>query len=123
MPDDDATVEWSANDARPIPVATIRIPQQRFDSRAQMEFAEAISFNPWRVTAEHAPLGRINFLRGAVYGAVATLRQQRLGAAWPPPALHDWSYFANSLLARKGSMPASRADPAPRADPASSIPP
>lgn len=98
MPVDDPTIDWPVTDSRPIPVATIRIPRQRFEAREQMGFAESISFNPWRVMAEHAPLGRINQLRLSVYTAVASLRHQLGGVTSPPPALHDWDQCASSIL-------------------------
>jgi hypothetical protein len=75
MPIDDPTVEWSESDARPIPVATIRIPAQRFDTPAQLQRAETITFNPWRVTQDHEPLGRFNLLRREIYKAVAAQRE------------------------------------------------
>jgi hypothetical protein len=96
MPDDDPVVLWSTNDSRPIPVATIRIFRQRFNHRDQMAFAEAISFNPWRVTAEHAPIGRVNELRREVYAAAAALRHELSGAP-AGPLSKEWNRFGSII--------------------------
>ncbi|MGH7787690.1 MAG: catalase [Candidatus Binatia bacterium] len=77
MPADDPTVEWSESDARAIPVATIRILKPPADASDPLQLlrAETITFNPWRVTQDHAPLGRFNLLRREIYKAIAAQRQ------------------------------------------------
>jgi hypothetical protein len=62
-----------------IPVAKIRIPKQRFDSLAQLQFADILTFNPWHCLAEHRPLGNINRSRKALYYETSRLRQERNG--------------------------------------------
>jgi hypothetical protein len=74
MPIEDASVEWSA-DASPFqPVATLRIPSQRFDSPDQVARCEAMSFNPWHALVEHRPLGSMNRVRRQIYEAMSAFR-------------------------------------------------
>ena len=75
---DDAAITW---DAPLVQVAEIEIPVQRFDSPAQMDFAETISFNPWHALEAHRPCGAINEARRAIYLATAAARR---GNALPP---------------------------------------
>jgi hypothetical protein len=58
----------------------LRLPRQRFDSDAQLAFADNLRFNPWHALAEHRPLGSSNRVRGRVYLEMARLRQQMNGA-------------------------------------------
>jgi hypothetical protein len=53
----------------------LRIPQQKFDSPAQLDFAKRLSYNPWHCLAEHRPLGNQNRARRRMYLTLATLRQ------------------------------------------------
>jgi hypothetical protein len=63
-PIEDPTVQWSGPF---IALATLDI-KQRADGLPLLESSgEALSFNPWRVTAEHRPLGWANRLRQLVY--------------------------------------------------------
>jgi hypothetical protein len=55
-------------------VATLRLPRQRFDSPAQMEFAKRLSYNPWHTIAEHRPLGNQSRARRRMYWELAKLR-------------------------------------------------
>jgi hypothetical protein len=48
-------------------VAKLRIPQQDISGEDNLEKMDALSFTPWRVTAEHAPLGNIMRARKEVY--------------------------------------------------------
>jgi hypothetical protein len=63
-PVDDATVEWKST---PIKIATITIAPQTFDSAAQMEFCERLSYTPWHCLPVHQPLGSINRARKTIY--------------------------------------------------------
>jgi hypothetical protein len=63
-PIEDASVEWRGP---VVPVATLVI--DRVDAVVTESSGEALSFNPWRVLAEHKPLGWVNRVRQAVYRA------------------------------------------------------
>ena len=52
---------------RCIPVATLRIPRQNFDSPEQLAFARNLSFNPWHCIPEHRPLGNQSRARRRMY--------------------------------------------------------
>jgi hypothetical protein len=71
MPIEDATIEWSEEESKPIPVAKITIAQQKPE---QGEFCEALSFNPWNGLADHRPLGGISRARKEVYQEISRLR-------------------------------------------------
>jgi hypothetical protein len=58
-------------------LATIHIPQQIFDSPAQMDFCDKLSFNPWRSLPDHRPLGSLNRLRKATYVALSEFRHEQ----------------------------------------------
>ena len=74
MPVEDPTVEWDETESRPIKVATIDIPVQKFESKRQMEFCENLSINPWHSVVEHRPIGGISRARREVYNAISKLR-------------------------------------------------
>jgi hypothetical protein len=76
MPVEDPSVVWDEGLSPFRKVATVRIPEQRFDSAAQMEFCENLSFNPWHSLPEHRPLGGLNRARKVVYLALAKLRHE-----------------------------------------------
>jgi hypothetical protein len=71
-PVENPMVRWTSE---PIPVATIKIAPQAFDTPERMKEAEDLSFDPWHALAEHRPLGGINRARREVYAASLTLRQ------------------------------------------------
>ena len=50
-----------------VTVAKLRIPQQDISGDDNLERMDALSFTPWRVTAEHRPLGNIMRVRKEVY--------------------------------------------------------
>ena len=79
MPIENDGVEWPERLSPFVPVATLRIPSQRFDSPAQLDFARHISVNPWHALAEHRPLGNQNRARRVVYVELSKLRQQMNG--------------------------------------------
>lgn len=81
MPVEDASVEWPEKLAPFVPVARLRLPPQRFDSPAQLAFADNLSFNPWHSLAEHRPLGNQNRARKAIYLELSRLRQAMNGTA------------------------------------------
>jgi hypothetical protein len=79
MPIEDASVEWSERLSPFVPVATLRIPRQTFDSPAQFTFARRLSYNPWHAVAEHRPLGNQNRARKRIYTELSRLRQSMNG--------------------------------------------
>jgi hypothetical protein len=77
MPVEDPSIVWNEARSPFRKVATIRIPAQRFDSAAQLEACEHLSFTPWHSLPEHRPLGGINRARKVVYEALSDLRHER----------------------------------------------
>ena len=75
MPIENAGVLWPEALSPRVPVATLRIPRQTFDSTAQMEFARRLSYNPWHCIAEHRPLGNQSRARRRMYAHLSKLRQ------------------------------------------------
>ncbi|MGR4869915.1 catalase family protein [Variovorax sp. LARHSF232] len=76
MPIENAAVLWPEKLSPRIPVATLRIPRQTFDSPAQMEFAKRLSYNPWHTIAEHRPLGNQSRARKRMYWELSQLRHR-----------------------------------------------
>jgi hypothetical protein len=75
MPIEDASVRWPEKLSPFVPVAKLRVPMQKFDSPAQLEFAGNLSYNPWHAIAEHRPLGNQNRARKRIYLQLSKLRQ------------------------------------------------
>ena len=75
MPIEDATVKWPERLSPYVPVARLRLPAQRFDSDAQLAFADVLRYNPWHSLPAHRPLGNSNRARRRMYAELATLRQ------------------------------------------------
>ncbi len=73
---EDSMTEWKESQAPFYKVATIRIPQQVFDTPAQNEFCENLSFSPWHAVAEHKPLGVTNRLRKVIYDHISQVRHE-----------------------------------------------
>ena len=76
MPIEDPSVLWKESDSAYIPIATITIPQQTFDTPEQQQFCENLSFSPWNALAEHKPIGALNRVRKVVYKASSLYRHQ-----------------------------------------------
>lgn len=76
MPIEDSSVRWPEKLSSFIPVATIHIPKQKFDSDAQFEFAKRLKMNPWHCLPEHKPLGNINRARFRMYYELSKFRQE-----------------------------------------------
>jgi L-Lysine epsilon oxidase N-terminal/L-lysine epsilon oxidase C-terminal domain len=85
MPIDDASARWDEALSPPIAVADLMLPRQNVDTPDQVRFAENLSFNIWRVPAEHAPLGSIAASRRIVYAASADQRRQVNGVSLSEP--------------------------------------
>jgi hypothetical protein len=75
MPLEDATVKWPERLSPYVLVARLRLPEQRFDSDAQLRFADVLRYNPWHSLVEHKPLGNSNRARRLMYSELASLRQ------------------------------------------------
>lgn len=73
---EDSMAEWKEAQAPFYPVATIRIPQQVFDTPDQNQFCENLSFTPWHALAEHKPLGVTNRLRKVIYDRISQVRHE-----------------------------------------------
>ena len=74
MPLENNAVLWPERLSPRVSVATLRLPRQKFDSPAQMEFAKRLSYNPWHCIAEHRPLGNQSRARKRMYESLSTLR-------------------------------------------------
>ena len=76
MPIENNAVLWPEKISPRVSVATLRLPKQKFDSVAQLEFAKKLSFNPWHTIAEHRPLGNQSRARKRMYETLAQLRHR-----------------------------------------------
>jgi len=74
MPIENNAVLWPEHLSPRVSVATLRLPRQRFDSPAQMEFARRLSYNPWHCIPEHRPLGNQSRARKRMYYTLSSLR-------------------------------------------------
>jgi hypothetical protein len=74
MPIENNAVLWPEKLSPRVSVATLRLPRQKFDSSAQMEFAKRLSYNPWHTIAEHRPLGNQSRARRRMYLELSKLR-------------------------------------------------
>ena len=77
---EDAMETWEESRSEFIPVATLEIEKQVFDTAERQEFGDNLSFNPWRCLPEHRPLGGLNRARRQVYRALSQLRHARNAA-------------------------------------------
>lgn len=74
MPIENNGVLWPEELSPRVSVATLRLPKQKFDSPAQLEFAKKLSYNPWHTIAEHRPLGNQSRARKRMYYELSKLR-------------------------------------------------
>lgn len=75
-PIENASAQWSEQDAPFLPVATITIGKQNFDNPLQVTECEHLVFTPWHSLAEHQPIGGVNRMRLGVYKASSQFRAQ-----------------------------------------------
>jgi hypothetical protein len=75
MPIENASVRWPEKLSPHVPAAMLRIPRQKFDSPAQLAFANNLSYNPWHCIADHRPLGNQNRGRYRIYQELSRFRQ------------------------------------------------
>ncbi|MGR9052019.1 MAG: catalase family protein [Gammaproteobacteria bacterium] len=76
MPIENSAVRWPEKLSPFIPVATVRIPKQKFDTHAMAEFTKRLKMNPWHCLREHRPLGNINRARFRLYSELSKFRQE-----------------------------------------------
>jgi len=76
MPVEDLTVEWPEQLSPSVTVAKLRFPQQDISGEDNLKKMDGMSFSPWRVTAEHRPLGNTMRSRKAVYRQSSILRHK-----------------------------------------------
>ena len=74
MPLENNAVLWPEKLSPRQSVATLRIPRQKFNSPAQLEFARSLSYNPWHCIPEHRPLGNQSRARRRMYDTLSKLR-------------------------------------------------
>ncbi len=79
MPVQDVTAEWLEAFSPFVTVAKVRLPAQDISGSDNLEMMDALSFTPWRVTAEHAPLGEIQRLRKEIYRRSSVTRHRLNG--------------------------------------------
>ena len=73
MPIEDPTIAWTSPF---IKIADIKILPQVFDTPAQMEFGENLSFDIWHSLPEHRPLGNFNRARKKAYEQLSKFRHE-----------------------------------------------
>ena len=79
MPIEDAGVRWPERLSPFVPVATLRILRQEFDTPERFAFGRYLSYTPWHCIAEHRPLGNQNRARRRMYWELRKLRQTMNG--------------------------------------------
>lgn len=79
MPIEDAGVRWPERLSPFVPVATLRILRQEFDTPERFAFGRYLSYAPWHCIAEHRPLGNQNRARRRMYWELRKLRQTMNG--------------------------------------------
>lgn len=89
MPIEQNGVLWDPRVSPRIPVATITIPAQEFQSPGQFAFARQLTINPWHCVPEHRPLGNQNRARKRMYYELSRYRQARNGETHVEPTGHE----------------------------------
>ncbi|MEM7213694.1 MAG: catalase, partial [Pseudomonadota bacterium] len=80
---EDSVPEWTEDRAPFERVGVLTIHQQDFDTLEREAYCENQSFNPWHSLEAHKPLGMISRTRRVVYQAIAELRHDMNGTAYP----------------------------------------
>jgi len=93
MPIEDAGVRWPERLSPFVPVATLHIPRQTFDTPERFAFADNLVYTPWHCLPEHRPLGNQSRARRRMYWELHTLRQKMNDKPHIEPKLNDehWS--------------------------------
>lgn len=86
MPIENNAVLWPERLSPRVSVATLRIPQQKFDSPAQIAFARRLSYNPWHCVPEHRPLGNQSRARRRMYFELSKYRHEMTGVPHYEPS-------------------------------------
>jgi hypothetical protein len=76
MPIENNAVLWPVKLSPRIPVATLKIPQQKFDDARHFNLTRNLKFNPWHCLPEHRPLGNQSRARKRMYDELAMFRQK-----------------------------------------------
>ena len=76
MPVNELTVEWPEKLSPFVTIGRVHVPRQEVSGveGPNLEVTDALAFNQWRVTAEHAPLGEIMHVR-KIYTTSAKVRR------------------------------------------------
>jgi len=77
MPVENPAVIWDERVSPFVPVATLHIPAQEFDTSERNTFGENLSFNPWHALDAHKPLGGANLARRIIYEEMSAFRHSR----------------------------------------------
>ncbi|HZR90046.1 MAG TPA: catalase family protein [Bradyrhizobium sp.] len=85
MPIENNAVLWPERLSPRVPVATLQIPRQKFDSPAQFAFTRNLKFNPWHCLPDHRPLGNQSRARKRMYDELSGFRQKMNGASHIEP--------------------------------------
>jgi hypothetical protein len=86
MPIEDPTVEWSENESPFVAVATLEVePQVSWQHGTSERQDDALSFNIWRGTAAHRPLGNVNRARNDTYRRSTAFRGRVNGCPMHDP--------------------------------------
>jgi hypothetical protein len=115
MPVEDALTLWDDQLSPFQKAATIRIPKQSFNSTAQREFGENLSYTPWHCLPDHRPLGGINRARLTIYESLSKIRHEMNGVtAREPTGDEVFTYgtgTSDNLGDEAGAIPTRRAPP------------
>ena len=85
MPIENNAVMWPTRLSPRVPVATLRIPRQKFDYPDQLAFTRYLRFNPWHCLPDHRPLGNQSRARKRMYDEMASFRQRMNGVVHVEP--------------------------------------
>lgn len=83
---ENAAAEWKESEAPSQVVATLRFAPQDAGNAERREICEKLSFQPWRVTEMHRPLGGLNRIRRSVYSVLSEWRRRHNGEELREPS-------------------------------------
>jgi hypothetical protein len=85
MPIENNAVLWPTRLSPRLPVATLRIPRQKFDYPEQFAYTRVLRFTPWHCLLDHRPLGNQSRARKRMYNEMANFRQKMNGVTHIEP--------------------------------------
>jgi hypothetical protein len=88
MPVNEVTVEWPEKLSPFVTVGRVHLPRQDISGPENFEKGDSLSFNQWRVTSDHRPLGEIMVVR-RIYSASARVRRTFNHQPQPEPTSAD----------------------------------